>query len=206
MCVVLLLVQLLPSDEKDIFAFAGFFSVTRTKTPAHSESASLTNFPSVHKQMHKQAVVQAAQVAANRFQRGGAKHKRVNGGSINGIDIYHNSAERAALFEQLKDSRYRLEHTAKMMLAEYRRLGWSEGDASCPLRVTTLNENYKLCPTYPKLLLVPRTAKDIEITEAAKHRSRNRLPAITWINSYNVCIARSSQPQSGVNDKRYGIS
>lgn len=148
---------------------------------------------------------QAAQVAATKFGAKQSKHKSQNAGSLNGIDIYQNAADRDLIFQQLKDSRYQLEHTQKLMLSEYRRLGWNKEDRNCTLRVTALNENYKLCPTYPRWLLVPASAKDGEITEAAKHRSRNRLPAITWMNSYNVCIARCSQPQSGVNDKRYVV-
>merc|ERR1712032_1499644 len=103
---------------------------------------------------------------------------------------------------QLKDSRYTLQHSSSLMLSEYRRLGWREGDQRSPFRVCRLNERYELCATYPPLLLFPGAAKDNLIKRAAQHRSRNRLPVITWSNAYNITLARSSQPQSGAGHKR----
>ena len=103
---------------------------------------------------------------------------------------------------QLKDSRYDSSHAEYLIKKEYARLGWKENDKNCPFRVTKLNINYELCDTYPTLLLVPQNAKDNLIKRAAQHRSRNRLPVITWSNSYNISLARSSQPQSGANQRR----
>ena len=110
--------------------------------------------------------------------------------------------EKMSLYHQLKDSRYHLTHVNDLIYREYRRLGWKENDKNCPFRVTKLNENYDLCSTYPRLLLVPQNAKDNLIKRAATHRSRNRLPVITWSNSYNISLARSSQPQAGASHKR----
>ena len=93
--------QLLSSDEKDIFAFAGFNSVTRTKTPA-PDSASLSGFPSVHKQLHKKVMAEAAQKGASKMY--GGKHKRENANSSNGID-FQNPLDRDSIFQLLKNSR-----------------------------------------------------------------------------------------------------
>jgi len=43
-------------------------------------------------------------------------------------------------------------------------------------RLTEINQNYKLCPSYPKYCVVPSAITDEEISEAAKFRSDKRFP------------------------------
>merc|ERR1712113_467963 len=134
---------LLPSDEKDIFAFAGYFSVTRTKTPSHSEAdiSKLSGFPELGK----------VKVEINSHSNGGGI---LSSSSTQIIS----TEEKMSLYMQLKDSRYHISHCSDLIRREYRRLGWKENDKNCPFRVTRLNENYELCETYPTLLLVPQNA------------------------------------------------
>jgi hypothetical protein len=60
-----------------------------------------------------------------------------------------------------------------------------------------------LCPTYPKLLLVPSAFTDEDLHVVAKYRSKQRLPVVTWFDvRTGAHIARSAQPLVGVNSKR----
>ncbi|EQC34005.1 hypothetical protein SDRG_08223 [Saprolegnia diclina VS20] len=66
-------------------------------------------------------------------------------------------------------------------------------------RETELNASYELCPTYPSTLFVPTSMSDDALTEAAKFRSKRRLPVLTWLHPRTGApLCRSSQPKSGV--------
>ena len=65
--------------------------------------------------------------------------------------------------------------------------------------MTTLNNDYSLCSTYPPTLCVPRYIKDDAIKLAASYRSSNRLPVLTWIHPLTgASLCRSSQPLAGI--------
>ncbi|KAL7714990.1 phosphatidylinositol-3 [Entamoeba marina] len=60
------------------------------------------------------------------------------------------------------------------------------------------NASYSRVPTYPSLILVPAKATDNMISEAMKHRSKQRFPAVTWIHPKNgAVLVRSAQPLPG---------
>ncbi|KAI9915196.1 hypothetical protein PsorP6_006915 [Peronosclerospora sorghi] len=66
-------------------------------------------------------------------------------------------------------------------------------------RKCTLNEEYKLCSTYPSFLMVPECLSDEIIKGAAGFRSKSRFPALTWIHPRTGApLCRSSQPNTGV--------
>lgn len=66
-------------------------------------------------------------------------------------------------------------------------------------RLSTVNSGYKMCPTYPELLIVPSSMSDEQLLKVANFRSSRRLPTIVWRNKANGCvIARSSQPNVGL--------
>lgn len=70
-------------------------------------------------------------------------------------------------------------------------------------RMTSLNENYALCATYPQQLSVPASVSDNVLNYAARFRSKNRLPVLSFHNSFNGCtIARCSQPLVGLKKNR----
>ena len=61
-----------------------------------------------------------------------------------------------------------------------------------------LNMNYGLCPTYGKELYFPSTCTESDIQGCAKHRSKQRLPILTYYHHQtNSCIYRCSQPLVG---------
>jgi hypothetical protein len=47
-------------------------------------------------------------------------------------------------------------------------------------RFTNVNEEYKLCPTYPTTLVVPTKISDPSLWHAAKFRSKGRIPVLTY--------------------------
>lgn len=48
----------------------------------------------------------------------------------------------------------------------------------CDWQLSDLNSAYNLCPTYPSLLVLPKSLSDDEIKKAATERSINRLPSM----------------------------
>ncbi|CAI7995962.1 Myotubularin-related protein 3 [Geodia barretti] len=72
-------------------------------------------------------------------------------------------------------------------------------DVTGSWRISDCNCEYKLCPTYPKLLVVPSSLTEEEMRSAAKFRAIGRFPTIVWRHTRNgAVIARSSQPLVGV--------
>ncbi|XP_071732987.1 phosphatidylinositol-3-phosphatase myotubularin-1-like isoform X2 [Rutidosis leptorrhynchoides] len=66
-------------------------------------------------------------------------------------------------------------------------------------RISDINANYDMCPTYPFSLLLPKAVRDEDVLQACKFRARCRLPAITWCDTRTgAVLARSSQPLVGL--------
>ena len=61
------------------------------------------------------------------------------------------------------------------------------------------NEDYRICPTYPRWLYVPDSVSKPIITGSAKFRSKGRLPALSYYYApHQAAICRCSQPLAGV--------
>ena len=79
-------------------------------------------------------------------------------------------------------------------------------DSIPALRFCTLNcsaDRYKFSATYPHSFLVPAAVTDDALRESAAFRTKGRLPAICWVDAATgACIARSSQPMTGVTRRR----
>lgn len=74
---------------------------------------------------------------------------------------------------------------------EYARLG-VESDGRW--RVVD-NASYDECPTYPALFAVPAALDAASLEREARHRSKRRVPALTWRHpTHGTALARSSQP------------
>lgn len=66
-------------------------------------------------------------------------------------------------------------------------------------RISNVNSNYTMSPTYPFALLIPNSISDVEIQQACTFRARCRLPVISWCNpGTGAVLARSSQPLVGL--------
>ncbi|XP_047352188.1 myotubularin-related protein 3 isoform X1 [Vespa velutina] len=65
-------------------------------------------------------------------------------------------------------------------------------------RISQINKDYRMCPSYPPQLLVPACISDETLETVAKFRSSRRIPAVVWRHVNNgAVIARSSQPEVG---------
>ncbi|KAH6604003.1 hypothetical protein Trco_007449 [Trichoderma cornu-damae] len=83
--------------------------------------------------------------------------------------------------------------------AEFRRQGISEKLPDKGWRITNINQDYGFCDTYPAVLVVPSKISDNVLKYAKEFRSRNRIPALSYIHPINNCtITRSSQPLAGI--------
>lgn len=78
-------------------------------------------------------------------------------------------------------------------------------------RWTQCNEQYEVCETYPRKLLVLAEADDECVKKVARYRSRGRLPVLSWVKMegaaganrrVQMCIMRCSQPGASVTRKR----
>eukprot|EP01035_Chromulina_nebulosa_P018155 gene18155-23809_t len=84
-------------------------------------------------------------------------------------------------------------------LNEFKRLGIPDSN----WRISLINVRYELCPTYPKLLIVPKDISDDDLSSGSSFRSKNRMPTLVWINQMNKCtISRCSQPLVGLGQNR----
>eukprot|EP00045_Choanoeca_perplexa_P014305 m.167499 g.167499 ORF g.167499 m.167499 type:complete len:578 (-) comp16639_c0_seq2:1416-3149(-) len=82
---------------------------------------------------------------------------------------------------------------------EYARMGVNPSH----WKVSSVNQDYKLCPTYPSQLILPCATPDTDIATIAKFRSKGRLPALVWAHpTSQATITRCSQPRVGVTRKR----
>ncbi|XP_065076097.1 myotubularin-related protein 4 isoform X3 [Ochlerotatus camptorhynchus] len=65
-------------------------------------------------------------------------------------------------------------------------------------RISHANAEFKLCPSYPRLLLVPACISDDTLQNVASFRSSRRIPAVVWRHERTgAVIARCSQPEVG---------
>ncbi|XP_060059808.1 myotubularin-related protein 4 isoform X2 [Erinaceus europaeus] len=85
------------------------------------------------------------------------------------------------------------EHIQCRQEAELTRMGF---DLQNVWRVSHINSNYKLCPSYPQKLLVPVWITDKELENVASFRSWKRIPVVVYRHLRNgAAIARCSQPE-----------
>lgn len=70
-------------------------------------------------------------------------------------------------------------------------------------RVSSVNKDYKLCPTYPEKVIVPKSVTDESLTKVAQFRCLGRFPVLSYLHKPNrAVIVRSGQPMVGPNNKR----
>jgi myotubularin-related protein 6/7/8 len=67
---------------------------------------------------------------------------------------------------------------------EYRRLGVETKSPNW--RFSTANESFQICKSYPKVLVVPSKISDNVIFHAAKFRTKNRIPVLSYIHRTNM--------------------
>ena len=68
---------------------------------------------------------------------------------------------------------------------------------------SSLNKDFKMCPTYPTWLFVPSESTAEIVVGSAKFRSQSRLPALSYIYTpTGAAICRCSQPCVGITNNR----
>ncbi|XP_033640432.1 myotubularin-related protein 9-like isoform X2 [Asterias rubens] len=70
-------------------------------------------------------------------------------------------------------------------------------------RLSFVNKNFQVCPTYPQAVVVPKNIDDDCIMQAAAFRQGGRFPVLSYLHAANgTVILRSGQPLPGPNGKR----
>jgi myotubularin-related protein 1/2 len=86
---------------------------------------------------------------------------------------------------------------------EYERIGILK---SSEWRFTSINQHFKFCDTYPKVLVVPHSVTDDDLRQIGEFRSKHRIPVVSWLKydsrKNSVALLRSSQPLVGLTNKR----
>lgn len=124
---------------------------------------------------------------------------------------------RRDVFEKLQQYAFPLSHKMKLFAFDYTEIfpedGWTVYEPIAELKrmgvnndmwkITKINDQYKLCDSYPAVLAVPAQATDEVLGAVAAFRSRGRIPVLSWIHSESqATITRCSQPLVGVGGKR----
>lgn len=88
-------------------------------------------------------------------------------------------------------------HQIYNVFADFARMGVDLVNG--PFRVTDMNLNYAICPTYPPQLVVPAAISDHEVASVAEFRSKGRLPICCFVHPRNsASIWRCAQPKRGI--------
>lgn len=70
-------------------------------------------------------------------------------------------------------------------------------------RLSTVNEDYSVCPTYPPAVIVPKSVDDDTLRRVARFRQGGRFPILCYYHQKNcTVIMRSGQPLIGANKRR----
>eukprot|EP01089_Gocevia_fonbrunei_P018665 TRINITY_DN6380_c0_g1_i1.p1 TRINITY_DN6380_c0_g1~~TRINITY_DN6380_c0_g1_i1.p1 ORF type:complete len:560 (-),score=69.68 TRINITY_DN6380_c0_g1_i1:66-1745(-) len=65
-------------------------------------------------------------------------------------------------------------------------------------KICTANKDFSICDTYPARFIVPASITDEGLREAAKFRSKGRIPVVCWQHPINKStLSRCSQPMVG---------
>lgn len=58
---------------------------------------------------------------------------------------------------------------------------------SCEWRITYINKDFRLCPTYAAALIVPKLINDEKIIQSASFREGGRFPILSYVHTNGVC-------------------
>ncbi|CAH0522126.1 unnamed protein product [Peronospora belbahrii] len=90
-------------------------------------------------------------------------------------------------------------HALYNLYADFERMGVALKDGTSAYRVTELNATFVMCPTYPRQLVVPAAASDVEVGAVASFRSKGRLPICSYVHAHNgAALWRCAQPKRGI--------
>lgn len=88
-------------------------------------------------------------------------------------------------------------HTLFKLEIEYAKLLGSE-----EWRISHINKNYTVCPTYSASVIVPKSIDDDVIVASASFRDGGRFPLLSYRHDNGAILLRSSQPLLNNNNRR----
>ncbi|KAH7960643.1 hypothetical protein HPB49_022002 [Dermacentor silvarum] len=105
------------------------------------------------------------------------------------------------LFSFLKSDRPSLEKDTSLLHQECKRMGF-DTDLGGTWKISSINEKFKFCSSYPRYLIVPTSVPDQDLETVASFRYSRRIPTVVWRQAkwhhlYGTVIARSAQPEVG---------
>lgn len=62
----------------------------------------------------------------------------------------------------------------------------------CEWRITNINKDFKTCPTYGSVLIVPKQISDEQITQSALFRDGGRFPVLSYRHENGVSFINSN--------------
>lgn len=69
--------------------------------------------------------------------------------------------------------------------------------STLPLRLSSANVDFRVCPSYPEHFVVPAAVTDSWVVAVANFRSKGRVPMVSWVSQNGRCsLWRCSQPKS----------
>ncbi|XP_066926437.1 myotubularin-related protein 9-like [Clytia hemisphaerica] len=74
--------------------------------------------------------------------------------------------------------------------------------ASTDWRISSVNQDYKVCRSYPSLVIVPSNCTDDMLRASAGFRQIQRFPILAYLHTNKIPILRSSQPLTGSGGRR----
>ncbi|CAN7986418.1 unnamed protein product [Ixodes hexagonus] len=102
------------------------------------------------------------------------------------------------LYTLLKnDKPYSDKRDSSLLYQECKRMGFdTDGDGIW--KISSINETFKFCQSYPRYFLVPASVQDQDLEAVASFRYSRRIPTVVWRHHlYGTVIARSAQPEVG---------
>ncbi|XP_063591147.1 myotubularin-related protein 9-like isoform X1 [Penaeus indicus] len=98
-----------------------------------------------------------------------------------------------AMYQILEDG-----WTAFMPESEFSRLVQPGDD----WRISYVNKDYKVCPSYPSAVVVPKNIEDNDLIAIANFRQASRFPVLAYRHEGTAVLLRSGQPLITANGKR----
>ncbi|NXI55828.1 MTMR9 protein, partial [Chloroceryle aenea] len=70
-------------------------------------------------------------------------------------------------------------------------------------RLSCINKEFSICPSYPPVVIVPKSIDDEALRKVATFRHGSRFPVLSYYHKKNgMVMMRSSQPLTGTNGRR----
>ncbi|XP_042688881.1 myotubularin-related protein 9-like [Centrocercus urophasianus] len=70
-------------------------------------------------------------------------------------------------------------------------------------RLSYINKDFSICPSYPPVVVVPKSISDETLKKVAAYRHGGRFPVLSYYHKKNsMVMMRSSQPLTGTNGRR----